>query len=277
MSSSSGPGSRVHVCPESDSLRHACQSRQMVRVKPVTQAWAEALVLGDDVFAERFGTAVEPGWGEGFPEVMAFLAEVPNATTPGEWGLHLVFDEEGALVGNAGWKGEPVDGAAPLGYAVAPSRRGRGIATAVVRGATHSGSGPSCENGGRPHPGRVIIVHVSAGALRVRQRGRGARSRRWSDLALGAFPSRAVAPPGRLCPSQMTAPIEPVRIPAPTPATPQRRRVARPIIGDPSMACCLRTWARSHPRAVIPPPCSAGSAVERMRASIRLSAGRALG
>lgn len=36
-----------------------------------------------------------------------------------------------ALVGNAGWKGEPVDGAAELGYAVAPSRRGRGIATAV--------------------------------------------------------------------------------------------------------------------------------------------------
>lgn len=25
----------------------------MVRVEPVTQAWAEALVVGDDVFAER--------------------------------------------------------------------------------------------------------------------------------------------------------------------------------------------------------------------------------
>ncbi|MBW3549021.1 MAG: GNAT family N-acetyltransferase [Actinobacteria bacterium] len=97
----------------------------------MTQAWAEALALGDDVFAERFGIAVEPGW-EGYPEVMALLAEVRHASTPDEWGLHLVFDEDGALVGNAGWKGEPVDGAAELGYAVAPSRRGRGIATAVV-------------------------------------------------------------------------------------------------------------------------------------------------
>ncbi len=104
----------------------------MVRVEPVTQAWAEALFLGDDVFAERFGIAVELGW-EGFPEVMALLAHARHASTPDEWGLHLVFDEEGALVGNAGWKREPVEGAAELGYAVAPSRRGRGIATAVVR------------------------------------------------------------------------------------------------------------------------------------------------
>jgi ribosomal-protein-alanine N-acetyltransferase len=104
----------------------------MVRVEPVTQAWAEALTLGDDAFTQRFGIAVEPGW-EGFPEVMAFLAELRHASTPDQWGLHLVFDEDAALVGNAGWKGEPVDGAAELGYAVAPSRRGRGIATAVVR------------------------------------------------------------------------------------------------------------------------------------------------
>ncbi len=39
----------------------------------------------------------------------------------------------GTLVGFGGWKGPPVDGEAELGYAVAPSRQGRGIATAVVR------------------------------------------------------------------------------------------------------------------------------------------------
>lgn len=48
-------------------------------------------------------------------------------------GAHLVFDEDGALVGLAGWKGEPVHGVAELGYAVAPARQGRGIATCVVR------------------------------------------------------------------------------------------------------------------------------------------------
>ena len=52
---------------------------------------------------------------------------------PDEWGPHLFFGEDGALIGNGGWKGAPVDGAAELGYAVAPARQGRGVATAVVR------------------------------------------------------------------------------------------------------------------------------------------------
>ena len=36
-------------------------------------------------------------------------------------------------MGNGGWKGAPVNGAAELGYAVAPRRQRRGIATAAVR------------------------------------------------------------------------------------------------------------------------------------------------
>jgi RimJ/RimL family protein N-acetyltransferase len=52
---------------------------------------------------------------------------------PGEWAPQIFFDDDGALVGNGGWKGVPVDGAAELGYAVAPARQRRGIATAVVR------------------------------------------------------------------------------------------------------------------------------------------------
>lgn len=42
-------------------------------MEPVRQAWAKALALGDEVFAERFDIAVEPGW-EIFAEVMPFLA-----------------------------------------------------------------------------------------------------------------------------------------------------------------------------------------------------------
>ena len=48
-------------------------------------------------------------------------------------GTHLFFGDDGALIGNGGWKGPPLDGAAELGYAVAPARQGRGVATAVVR------------------------------------------------------------------------------------------------------------------------------------------------
>ncbi|MDQ3896816.1 MAG: GNAT family N-acetyltransferase, partial [Actinomycetota bacterium] len=62
-----------------------------------------------------------------------FLQEAARSPLSAEWGPQLVFDDDGALVGSAGWKGEPVEGVAELGYAVAPARRGRGIATTVVR------------------------------------------------------------------------------------------------------------------------------------------------
>lgn len=104
----------------------------MVTVEPVTPAWAEALAEGDEVFEQRFGVPVVAGW-DAFGEVISLLLKASNSGTPPEWGPHLVFDDDGALVGNGGWKGAPVDGTAELGYAVAPARRGKGIATAVVQ------------------------------------------------------------------------------------------------------------------------------------------------
>jgi ribosomal-protein-alanine N-acetyltransferase len=103
----------------------------MIRVEPITEGWADALAEGDDAFSQRFGVKVEDGW-QGFPEVIPFLVTSAHGGGPAEWGPHLIFDEDGALVGNAGWKGRPADGVAELGYSVAPARRGRGIATAVV-------------------------------------------------------------------------------------------------------------------------------------------------
>lgn len=48
------------------------------------------------------------------------------------WGTYLFFDDDGALVGLGGFYGPPVDGVVEVGYAVSPSRQGRGIATAAV-------------------------------------------------------------------------------------------------------------------------------------------------
>lgn len=104
----------------------------MVRVEPVTLAWIEALAEGDDVFAGRFDIPVIAGW-DGFPETLSFLLRFARSRAPHEWGPHLVFDDDGALVGNGGWKGAPRDGTAELGYAVAPARQGQGIATELVR------------------------------------------------------------------------------------------------------------------------------------------------
>src|SRR5215831_20487735 len=104
----------------------------MVRIEPIRRDWAEALAEGDTVFAERFGIPVEAGWA-GFPEALPILLDAARADVPGEWGPQLFFGEDGALVGNGGWKGPPEQGTAELGYAVAPSRQRRGIATAAVR------------------------------------------------------------------------------------------------------------------------------------------------
>lgn len=104
----------------------------MTRVEPATVAWLEALVEGDPVFSARFDVPVVAGWA-GFPEALPLALEAARAGAPAAWGAHLVFDDDGALVGYCGWKGEPVDGVTELGYAVAPERQGRGIATTIVR------------------------------------------------------------------------------------------------------------------------------------------------
>ena len=104
----------------------------VISVEPVRVEWLEALVEGDEVFTERFGIPVVEDWA-GFPEAvphtLAAVRDQPDQT----WGTHLFLDDDGALVGFGGWKGPPADGAAELGYAVAPARQGRGIATTVVR------------------------------------------------------------------------------------------------------------------------------------------------
>jgi [ribosomal protein S5]-alanine N-acetyltransferase len=102
-----------------------------IRIEPVRREWADALSHGDAEFTRRFGVPVEAGWA-GFPDALSIIIGSGHGDGPDEWGPHLFFGEDGALIGNGGWKGPPVDGAAELGYAVAPARRGRGVATAVV-------------------------------------------------------------------------------------------------------------------------------------------------
>lgn len=104
----------------------------MVRLKAATLAWMEALAEGDDELTARFGIPVVAGWA-GFPEAVPAALHALRADPEPAWGAYLFFDDDGALVGFGGWKGPPRDGAVELGYAVAPERQGRGIATAAVR------------------------------------------------------------------------------------------------------------------------------------------------
>ena len=80
---------------------------------------------------ERFGIPVVAGW-VGFPEALQAAVDGARRHSEDPWGTHLFIDDDGALVGFGGFKGEPRNGEVELGYAVAPSRQGRGIATSVV-------------------------------------------------------------------------------------------------------------------------------------------------
>jgi RimJ/RimL family protein N-acetyltransferase len=103
-----------------------------VEVVPARLDWLEALAEGDDVFTARFGIAVEPDWA-GFPEAIPHAVTAARRRSEDPWGSALFFDgTDGALIGFGGFKGAPHDGEVEVGYAVAPSRQGRGIATAVV-------------------------------------------------------------------------------------------------------------------------------------------------
>lgn len=48
-----------------------------------------------------------------------------------DWAMQMVV-RDGVVVGNAGFKGAPVDGQAELGYRIAPIHRRRGLAVAAV-------------------------------------------------------------------------------------------------------------------------------------------------
>jgi ribosomal-protein-alanine N-acetyltransferase len=105
----------------------------IVRVEPLRRDWIEALIEGDDVFAERFSIPVVPGWA-GFPEALPAVLDGARRRDADPWGSHLFFDgSDGALVGLGGFKGAPSGDQVEIGYAVAPDRQGRGLATAAAR------------------------------------------------------------------------------------------------------------------------------------------------
>ncbi len=75
------------------------------------------------------------GW-EVFPNALARVRDAGSATTPARPAGARACSWRGEppeVVGWGGFKGPPRDGTVELGYAIAPAREGRGLATAAVR------------------------------------------------------------------------------------------------------------------------------------------------
>jgi GNAT superfamily N-acetyltransferase len=139
-----------------------------IRVEPVRREWADPC---------RTATQSSPN-GSPCPlrktgqasQALPIIIAAAQGDEQDQWGPHLFFGDDGALIGNGGWKGPPVDGVAELGYAVAPARQGRGVATAVVRELVRRA---------RVAGLRMVVAHTRRPSRRPRACSRDADSQRW--------------------------------------------------------------------------------------------------
>jgi [ribosomal protein S5]-alanine N-acetyltransferase len=94
----------------------------------------DAALEGDDALAVALGHYVVPGWvtfTEALKPTRDAVAADPSRS---RWGTRFfVAGDPQELVGWGGFKGPPRDGVVEVGYEIAESRRGRGLATAATR------------------------------------------------------------------------------------------------------------------------------------------------
>ncbi len=94
-----------------------------------------AALIGDDRLARAIGGAVASGWLD-FPEALTATHRMySDRGDPAPWGTAFFLTESPrTLFGWGGFKGSPNAAAeVEIGYALAPSFRGRGLAQAAAR------------------------------------------------------------------------------------------------------------------------------------------------
>jgi RimJ/RimL family protein N-acetyltransferase len=101
-----------------------------IEVVPLPPEQAVTLLTEPEAFEERFGLSLVDGY-LAFPEALEPTVTALEGGVDPAWFAHLVVDGT-EVVGLGGFTGPPVDGEVEVGYSVAPSRQGRGVATAAV-------------------------------------------------------------------------------------------------------------------------------------------------
>jgi [ribosomal protein S5]-alanine N-acetyltransferase len=94
----------------------------------------DAALAGSDELAAALGCEVADGWdvfGGALRRTRDALSADPASA---RWGMRFfVLETPPTLVGFGGFKGPPDDGVVELGYAIAPSHEGLGLATAATK------------------------------------------------------------------------------------------------------------------------------------------------
>ena len=101
-----------------------------VHIVPLRAEQAVTLLTEPEAFTERFGLRPVEGY-LAFPDALEPTVTALEGGVNPRWFAHLIV-EGTEVVGLGGFTGPPTDGEVEIGYSVAPSRRGRGIATAAV-------------------------------------------------------------------------------------------------------------------------------------------------
>ncbi len=86
------------------------------------------------LFEQARAWRVVPGYLDHADTVLGYFVTMLENGVPPEWANHLVVHiADGAMIGMAGFKGEPSDGTVEIGYGIAPTYRGQGLATETAR------------------------------------------------------------------------------------------------------------------------------------------------
>jgi [ribosomal protein S5]-alanine N-acetyltransferase len=92
-----------------------------------------AALQGDEVLARAIGHDVVAGWAT-FIDALQPKRDALSAQPGASWGPRFfVTGNPLELVGWGGFKAPPADGVVELGYEIAETRQGRGLATAATR------------------------------------------------------------------------------------------------------------------------------------------------
>jgi RimJ/RimL family protein N-acetyltransferase len=94
----------------------------------------DAALAGDGALAEALGYEVAAGWVTFTDALMPTRDALVANPASAVWGPRFfVAGDPPQLVGWGGFKGPPNEGVVELGYEIAESHRGRGLATAAAR------------------------------------------------------------------------------------------------------------------------------------------------